>query len=263
MGDWINRQWKDISGNFKFWLLAKIFGGGSALTTFAYLYASLFIVSTVLFLISDRRLAGLSPTSRVTDTGPPSMAPLVAMHATAYPQKLNIEVLGGFIGRWTENGDLFGFSELRILLILRAAPTTDPGVGVKRWEIQYSDHYQSDQWATAEIKSIPEYLQYAAKLSGDIDDTPRRVVPAIVPLTYRQKILYGSHAEGAVWATIYGDNVHKFFRYSFRVSAVDSLDTESDYIQGPGEWLRPATFSIGEPPAPVFPRYLAPPPTFQ
>jgi hypothetical protein len=177
------------------------------------------------------------------------------------PDKLNIEILKGFVG-WWRSGELFEMPELWVLLSVRVAPNSPPGVRVKKWLVESSALY-SGYWSEATLTDIPTGLEYAPKGDYDADSAPIRAGSNLSNMTYNASVLYGEHAEGFLLARVHRDNVHEVFRHSFKVTAIDALDGWSIGEQIPGEWIVPATFSVAES-QPTLHRYLVgPPPEFK
>jgi hypothetical protein len=253
--------WERISGNFLWWAICGL--GAltvSSLGAFrqsvsgvpfdAYLWAAVFVVSATLFyLCVDKLKANLNPESEPIKTGEPLI-----------PDKLNIEILKGYVG-WSRKEELYEFLELWVLLSIRVAPNSPPGVRVKKWSVEFNKLH-SGYWTEAALVDIPLGLTYTAKGTYDIDVPPVVVGASLSNATYNAPVAYGEHTEGFLLARVYLDNAHELFRCSFKVTAIDALDGWSIGEQIPGEWLHPATFSIVEPP-PLSYGYLSPPAEFK
>lgn len=212
----------------------------------AYLWAAVFVVSATLFYFLVEKLRAKQD-AVYPDESSPSNAALIAI-----AQRLNIEVLEGYIG-WepNNNGPLFGTPYAWLLLKVRVAPNMEPAVRIKSWAVR-SLKPNSEYWYDATSISIPAGLGCAPKALYDHGNGPSwSVGSSLIDKTYGSSISFGSHEEGFILCQLFEDTICHPFAYSFEVKAVDSLNNESVVFQYPGEWLRPSVFAVTVPPPPM------------
>jgi hypothetical protein len=252
---WFSREWKDISGNVKFWIAAKIlgaiFGGGTVAAVIVFwqrvtglppdtlLPAVACVVCATLFyfcltfVVNHRAVVGITTAGAIEEYEPPLL------------HKFSVQVLEGYAGlepKSEENVSGFGQERPWLLLKIRLTPRTPPGTAIKLWDVSYLD---GDHWREADIGALPENLEYAvaSQYGGYSDSVPAR--PGVHANI--QPAQYGSWSDGFLLLEFYADFVHELFRYKLRIRVVDALDEESFAVVEPGSWLKPAQFSFTRP----------------